>query len=70
MLIVHADGWRTVYGHLGSALVRDGEVIAAGQRIGTVGNTAGDGRPSLHFEAWRMRGNQPNAVDPLTVLPR
>lgn len=70
VLIVHRDGWRTVYGHLGSALVRDGDEISAGQQIGTVGNTAGDGRPSLHFETWRMRGDQPNAVDPLTVLPR
>jgi murein DD-endopeptidase MepM/ murein hydrolase activator NlpD len=70
VLIVHRDGWRTVYGHLGSALVRDGDEIRAGQQIGTVGNTAGDGRPSVHFETWRMRGDQPNAVDPLTVLPR
>lgn len=70
VLIVHRDGWRTVYGHLGSATVRDGADIRAGQVIGTVGNTAGDGRPSIHFEAWRMRGDQPVAVDPLTVLPR
>ncbi len=70
VLIVHRDGWRTVYGHLGTATVRDGDDIRAGQRIGTVGNTAGDGRPSIHFETWRMRGDQPVAVDPLTVLPR
>lgn len=70
VLVVHRDGWRSVYGHLGSAVVRDGDEIRAGQQIGTVGNTAGDGRPSVHFETWRMRGDQPNAVDPLTVLPR
>jgi murein DD-endopeptidase MepM/ murein hydrolase activator NlpD len=70
VLVVHRDGWRTVYGHLGSAVVRDGDEIRAGQQIGTVGTTAGDGRPSIHFETWRMRGDQPNAVDPLTVLPR
>lgn len=70
VLIVHRDGWRTVYGHLGTATVRDGADIRAGQAIGTVGNTAGDGRPSMHFEAWRMRGDQPMAVDPLTVLPQ
>ena len=70
VLIVHRDGWRTVYGHLGSATVRDGADIRAGQPIGTVGNTAGDGQPSIHFETWRMRGDQPVAVDPLTVLPR
>ena len=70
VLIVHRDGWRTVYGHLGTATVRDGDDIEAGQRIGTVGTSAGDGRPSVHFETWRMRGDQPVAVDPLTVLPR
>ena len=70
VLIVHRDGWRSVYGHLGTATVRDGDDIRAGQPIGTVGNTAGDGRPSVHFETWRMRGDQPVAVDPLTVLPR
>ena len=70
VLIVHRDGWRSVYGHLGTATVRDGDDIRAGQQIGTVGNTAGDGRPSIHFETWRMRSDQPVAVDPLTVLPR
>ena len=70
VLIVHRDGWRSVYGHLGTTVVRDGDDIRAGQPIGTVGNTAGDGRPSVHFETWRMRGDQPVAIDPLTVLPR
>jgi murein DD-endopeptidase MepM/ murein hydrolase activator NlpD len=70
VLIVHRDGWRSVYGHLGSATVRDGDVVQAGQAIGTVGETAGDGRPSIHFETWRMRGDEPTAIDPLSVLPR
>ncbi|MDY6924880.1 MAG: M23 family metallopeptidase [Pseudomonadota bacterium] len=70
VLIVHRDGWRSVYGHLGTAVVRDGEDVQAGQAIGTVGTTAGDGRPSIHFETWRMRGDEPTAVDPLSVLPR
>jgi murein DD-endopeptidase MepM/ murein hydrolase activator NlpD len=70
VLIVHLDGWRSVYGHLGSTSVRDGDTVQAGQVIGTVGTTAGDGRPSIHFETWRMRGDEPTAVDPLSVLPR
>ncbi len=70
VLIVHRDGWRTVYGHLGSATVRDGAEVRAGQAIGTVGLTAGDGRPSIHFETRQMRGDDPVAIDPLTVLPR
>ena len=70
VLVVHRDGWRSVYGHLGTATVRDGDDVRAGQRVGTVGTTAGDGQPSVHFEIWRMRGDEPRAVDPLTVLPR
>ena len=70
VLIVHRDGWRTVYGHLGSATVRDGAEVRAGQAIGTVGLTAGDGRPSIHFETRQMRGDDPVAVDPINVLPR
>ncbi|MCS6625061.1 M23 family metallopeptidase [Roseibacterium beibuensis] len=70
VLIVHRDGWRSVYGHLGSALVRDGDDVQAGQAIGTVGTTAGDGRPSIHFETWRVLGDEPTAIDPLSVLPR
>ena len=70
VLIVHRDGWRTVYGHLGSATVDDGADVRAGQQIGTVGLTAGDGRPSIHYETRRMQGDVPVAIDPLTVLPR
>ncbi len=70
VLIVHRDGWRTVYSHLGSATVRDGASVRAGQSIGTVGLTAGDGRPSIHYEVRQMRGDDPIAVDPLGVLPR
>lgn len=70
VLIVHRDGWRTVYGHLGSATVRDGASVRAGQAIGTVGLTAGDGRPSIHYETRQVRGDDPVAIDPLSVLPR
>ena len=70
VVIVHPEGWRTVYGHLGSATVEDGAVVRAGQQVGTVGLTAGDGRPSIHFETRRMQGDDPMAIDPLTMLPR
>ena len=70
VLITHNGGWRTVYGHLGSTTVRDGDEVRAGQQIGTVGLTAGDGRPSMHFETRLMNRDQPTPVDPLTVLPR
>ncbi|MFC5342463.1 peptidoglycan DD-metalloendopeptidase family protein [Brevundimonas staleyi] len=70
VIITHREGWRTSYSHLGSATVDDGADVRTGQQIGTVGLTAGDGRPSIHFETRRMQGDQPLAIDPLTVLPR
>jgi murein DD-endopeptidase MepM/ murein hydrolase activator NlpD len=70
VIVVHSDGWRTVYAHLGSSTVQNNADVRAGQQIGTVGLTAGDGRPSIHFETRRMQGDNPVAIDPLTVLPR
>lgn len=70
VLLIHADGWRSVYGHLGSSLVEDGDEVRQGQQIGTVGLTAGDGRPSMHFETRRMQGDNPSPIDPMTLLPR
>lgn len=70
VLVMHRDGWRTIYSHLGSATVDDGADVRTGQQVGTVGLTAGDGRPSIHFETRRMQGDEPVAIDPLTVLPR
>ena len=70
VVIVHRDGWRTVYAQLGSSTVENNADVRAGQQIGTVGLTAGDGRPSIHFETRRMQNDNPVAVDPLTVLPR
>ncbi|MFN4297603.1 MAG: peptidoglycan DD-metalloendopeptidase family protein [Brevundimonas sp.] len=70
VIIIHRDGWRTVYAHLGSSTVSFGDDVRQGQEIGTVGLTAGDGRPSIAFEVRHMRDGQPVAVDPRTVLPR
>jgi murein DD-endopeptidase MepM/ murein hydrolase activator NlpD len=69
VLIVHPDGWRTVYAHLGSERVSEGQDVAAGEVIGTAGRVPGAG-PSMHFQVWRVFGDEPRPVDPLTVLPR
>lgn len=70
VIIIHRDGWRTVYAHLGSNTVSFGDEVRQGQEIGTVGLTAGDGRPSVAFEIRHMRAGQPVPIDPATVLPR
>lgn len=48
----------TVYKHLDRRLVAKGDVVARGQRIGTLGTTGmlGGGIPHLHFELYRQAG--------------
>ena len=50
VLIRHADRWMTAYAHMDKMLVKKGDVVKAGQSIGTVGSTGGVDSPQLHFE--------------------
>ena len=63
VLIDHGGGWVTAYGHLAKLVVRNGERVASGARLGFTGGTGTDAR--LHFEL--RRDNQPR--DPLPLLP-
>ncbi len=56
--IVHDDGTMAVYAHLklDGALVRPGQHVAAGQRIGYSGNTGFTTGPHLHFCVQANRG--------------
>jgi LysM repeat protein len=65
VVIQHADDLVTVYGHLDAPLVKQGDVVKAGQRIASVGTSGGAESPRLHFQA--RRGRTP--VDPLPLLP-
>ncbi|MEQ8481809.1 MAG: M23 family metallopeptidase [Hoeflea sp.] len=49
---------RTVYKHLDKRLVSKGDIVARGQKIGTLGTTGmlGGGIPHLHFELYRQAG--------------
>jgi murein DD-endopeptidase MepM/ murein hydrolase activator NlpD len=50
-------------------VVREGQRIRTGQRIGEVGSTGGSSGPHLHFEIWRgawFDGGE--AIDPLPYL--
>jgi probable HAF family extracellular repeat protein len=60
----NGNGYSTVYLHLSKALVKIGDVVAAGQQIGISGDTGPGvtGNPHLHFEVRRNDGNVP--VDP------
>ena len=63
VLVDHGGGWVTAYGHLARLVVRGGERVRSGARLGFTGETGNDSR--LHFEL--RRENQPR--DPLPLLP-
>ncbi|WIB78185.1 peptidoglycan DD-metalloendopeptidase family protein [Curtobacterium sp. MCPF17_002] len=64
VLLQHADGSETRYGHLSQISVRAGQTVAVGERIGAVGNTGVSTGSHLHFEV--ILGGTP--VDPATWL--
>lgn len=67
VIIRHADGYETTYGHLSSINVKVGQKVTAGQRIGAVGNS-GTTNPHLHFELDRKVGNKYYNVNPKKFL--
>ncbi len=60
VMIDHADGVRTIYGHLSEVMVSGGDMIEKGQKIGEVGSTGNATGSCLHFE---IKANGVN-VDP------
>lgn len=64
VLIKHDKGVITVYAHLDQFSVKRGDVVEAGQKIGTVGKTGNVKEPQLHFKI--NKGKTP--VDPTTML--
>ncbi|MCC5867111.1 MAG: peptidoglycan DD-metalloendopeptidase family protein [Gammaproteobacteria bacterium] len=65
IIIKHNDTYLSAYGHTRNALVAEGDVVTAGQRIAAMGEGPGR-RALLHFEI-RINGEP---VDPLPLLPR
>ena len=65
VIIQHADGSSTLYGHLSEIWVSQGQYVSQGQGIGALGSTGYSTGPHLHFEV-HIGGV---AVDPLAYLP-
>jgi hypothetical protein len=64
VVVDHGWGVCTIYGHMDSIEVREGQWIERGQSIGTVGTTGRATGPHLHFGAF-IRGVK---VDPLKLI--
>ena len=50
VVVRHANGLETLYGHLNERSVQVGDEVRAGQTIGKAGNTGRSSGPHLHFE--------------------
>jgi murein DD-endopeptidase MepM/ murein hydrolase activator NlpD len=64
VLLQHADGYQSMYGHLSRRLVATGDSVTPGQVIGLTGSTGRSTAPHLHFEIRR----QGASLDPLTMV--
>jgi len=49
IIIVHGNGWQTLYGHLAGFAIRNGQIVARGQLIGYEGTTGNSTGCHLHF---------------------
>jgi murein DD-endopeptidase MepM/ murein hydrolase activator NlpD len=66
VVLDHGGALATLYGHLSRLLVRPGDVVRRGDRIGLVGSTGASTGPHLHFEV-RVSGTP---TDPTAYLRR
>ncbi|EPZ39913.1 murein hydrolase activator EnvC [Anoxybacillus ayderensis] len=71
MHYINGQVYTTVYAHLESRLVGEGQNVSKGQMIGYMGNTGRSFGAHLHFELHRgpWNASKSNAVDPLKYIP-
>jgi septal ring factor EnvC (AmiA/AmiB activator) len=62
LIIDHGDGFMTLYAHNQELLKTEGDWVAAGTTIATVGNTGGQRESALYFEI-RRNGKAENPVN-------
>lgn len=60
VILTHAGGWSTLYGHASKLLVKPNQTVKVGQVIAYVGSTGHSTGPHLHYELRRYGV----AVDP------
>jgi len=65
IIVLHPDGWISVYKHLSLMMKNIGDYVNTNDIIGTMGNTGTESTGvHLHFELWY----QDKAVDPMMYI--
>ena len=62
VVLKHADGTHTVYGHVNRAYVAVGQTVHAGEHIADIGNRGFSTGPHLHLEVWAPDGTKINPI--------
>lgn len=65
VMIEGAQGWASVYAHFTKIQAREGQKVAKGDQIGTMGRSGHATGVHLHFELRKEKG----PIDPLDYLP-
>ena len=70
VLVKHADGWVTAYGHLARVDVKMQQKVTQGQQLGQAGASGGVSEPQLHFEVRfaPSPADRARPIDPRLVL--
>ena len=64
IIVKHNESYLSVYAHNSQILVKEGQTVAKGQKIGEIGSSDSD-HIALHFEIRRLG----KPIDPLQYLP-
>ena len=65
VLVTHADGTTSLYGHMSALNVEAGQTVSAGDELGLTGQSGWATGPHLHFE---LRDAEGAAMDPTDVV--
>lgn len=64
VIIKHANGYQSLYGHMSMIIAKKGQHVSQGTRIGLVGSTGYSTGPHLHFTVYKNG----KLVDPMTLI--
>jgi murein DD-endopeptidase MepM/ murein hydrolase activator NlpD len=64
VIIIHPQGYKTLYAHLNKINVKKGQTVQQGEQIGQLGNSGRSTGPHLHFEVYQNG----RLLDPLKVV--